>query len=145
MLLDSEFVATRNMLLAGEISRRQASQIVDSLLAIDDEALRLRVERKALSRAPHQTVAQTRRLLRDQLVRIDAHNGGEQTKKAQEARRVELWPNDFGMATISAQMRADHALQLMDELDRRARLAPSDDLRSMDARRSAFGRPAKPA
>lgn len=132
--LHRDFVATQRELSAGAISRRQASQIVDSLILVDDEIVRLTTEAKVLGTAPHQTVAQTKRSLRDQLIRIDTAKGGLLTQKAQESRSVSVWPSDFAMVGLDARLRADHAFQIMDELDRKARLAGPDDLRSMDAR-----------
>jgi len=124
--------------LIHEAQARVICQHTAVLTADDAESRRLlgQVERRVLTTAPGQTPGKLRAIVDRAVQRADPGAAAKRHRRAESERRVEVWPQPDGMATIAAILPADRAHALYGVVDAFARTLGSDDPRSMDARRA---------
>lgn len=133
--------ATLGELRSAAIHEAQARVICrhTAVLAADDaESRRLlsEVERRVLTAARGQTPGKLRAIVDRAVQRADPGAAAERHRRAESERRVEVWPQPDGMATLAAILPADQAHAMLGVVDDFARTLGSDDSRNMDARRA---------
>ena len=110
--------------------------------AICDACLRVPVDLAAdvaarvLPRATTQTLAQLRASLKRAVIAVDPEGANQRHQQANKKRRVNLYPDEDGMATLSAYLTAPQAMTAHGWLTALARGLGTDDPRPMDARRA---------
>jgi len=92
------------------------------------------VERRVLVAAPGQTPGRLRAIVDRAVQRADPGAASERHRRAESERRIEVWPQPDGMATLAAILPADRAHVLYGVVDAFARTLGSEDPRSMDRR-----------
>jgi hypothetical protein len=93
------FPATLQLLADGRISVEQARCLADLTFGLDDQVARA-VEARVLPRMPGQSVSATRQAIRRAVVRADPAAAEQRHQHERTRRRVELIPEDDGMATV---------------------------------------------
>jgi len=93
------FPETVQRLSKGEVSVEQARSLTDLTCGLDDEAARA-VEVRVLPRMAGQSPAVTRQAIRRAVLRADPNASANRHKYERARRRVELRPEDDGMATV---------------------------------------------
>jgi hypothetical protein len=124
-------------LRAGRISPRFAAEFVYSTADLTGEAAAV-VEHRVLPKAPDLTLAKLKQRLRRAVAAADTRTFAEAHAKAVKGRRVELWPQPDGMATVAATLPATDAQTVMLALDRLARI-PDTPTPDTDAAEAATG------
>jgi hypothetical protein len=133
--LDGPLRATRDLLQTGEIDVPRARLIVDRCAVLDDAKAAL-VQERVLARAPEQTWRQLDSALRRAILAVDPDGAAERHQAAKKERRVDVFAEDDGMATLWARMTAPDAAASFEWLTRLARGMGADDERTMDQRRA---------
>ncbi|MHA6783807.1 DUF222 domain-containing protein [Pseudonocardia saturnea] len=133
--LDGPLRATRDLLQAGEIDVSRARLIVDRCAVLDDDKATA-VQDKVLAKAPDQTWAQLDSALRRAILAVDPDGAAERHAAAKKERRVDVFREDDGMATLWARMTAPDAAASFEWLTRLARGMGADDERTLDQRRA---------
>ena len=144
--LAHRFPATRTALLDGRITLAQARAILDTGADLDDDHTPA-LEQQLLGRAGRQTLGQLRESARRAVLRIDPQAAQRRHARKRRERKVVLYPERDGMATLAATLPAAEAVGVYAVLDQHARAchgeppdphnAGSDgERRSMDARRA---------
>ncbi|MHA6783579.1 DUF222 domain-containing protein [Pseudonocardia saturnea] len=133
--LDGPLRATRDLLQAGEIDVSRARLIVDRVAVLDDAKAAL-VQERVLAKAPDQTWAQLDSALRRAILAVDPEGAAERHQVAKKERRVDVFREDDGMATLWARMTAPDAAASFEWLTRLARGMGADDERTLDQRRT---------
>src|SRR5882724_9022274 len=113
--------ATLVALQAGQISARFAAEFVYQTTNLTPEAADV-VERRVLPEAPDLTLAKLKERLSRAVARADTRTFAEAHAKAAKGRRVELWPQPDGMATVAATLPAAEAQTVFLALDTQARI-----------------------
>ena len=129
-------------LCQGRVSWRQAANLVDGLADVPD-ATAAAVEAKVLARMPRQTPAETRRAIRDAVVRIDPDAARAKLETATRARRIDRIDQADGSRAWWAPFAPDLEHDMWSALTHRARSLrtalraadPDADLPSLDAMR----------
>jgi hypothetical protein len=132
--LSTTLAATRRALEAGDLGYLKARVLVE-LVRNSSAAVARAVEAEVLVRAPHQTVGEFRAACSKALLRADPTSVEEQHQRAKAGRAVTSWPEEAGMATVSATLTADGARTVMLALDAVAR-GQGDPTLPVDARRA---------
>ena len=146
VLLD-RLPATLALLESGDISERHAREIAEACKELSREQAAV-VEARVLPRAPELTVAELRPRLRRAVAAADPRTFEAAHARAAKERRVVMWPEPDGMATVAATMPAAAAKTVFLALDSLARVpatdaarvpapdvqAAHDDARGIDAR-----------
>jgi hypothetical protein len=134
-LLRRRFPETLALLEAGRISWPQAVALAEITAQLDDEPAR-RVQQRVLSRMPGQSVATTRKALHRAVLAVDPA-GAQRRHDAQAARRrVELRPEQDGMATLALYATAPSATAVLAAVSEHAGKAGPADERNVDQRRA---------
>ena len=133
--LDGPLRATRDLLQAGEIDHSRARLIVDRVAVLDDDQAAA-VQERVLAQAPEQTWAQLDAALRRAILAVDPDGAAERHQQAKKERRVDVFAEDDGMATVWARMTAPDAAASFEWLTRLARGMGADDERTLDQRRA---------
>jgi hypothetical protein len=133
--LDGPLRATRDLLQAGEIDHARARLIVDRVAVLDDDQAAA-VQERILAQAPEQTWAQLDAALRRAILAVDPDGAAERHQAAKKERRVDVFAEDDGMATVWARMTAPDAAASFEWLTRLARGMGADDERTLDQRRA---------
>jgi hypothetical protein len=125
------FPETVQLLSDGAVSWEQARSLAQVTTGLDDDAARL-VQDRVLPRMPGQSVSSTRQALRRAVVTADPEAAAERHRYLRTRRRVELHPEDDGMATLSIYLPTDTAQALMATLTKIAMKRNKDDERTLD-------------
>ncbi|WP_375476771.1 DUF222 domain-containing protein [uncultured Jatrophihabitans sp.] len=129
--------ATLAMLAAGTTTLLHARTLSDAVADLDPAAVAA-VEERVLPRAATQTAGEFRRTVQRAALAADPKGADGRHADALEKRRVELYPEDHGMASVVAYLRADDAERLYTAADAAAaaaRAADPHDERTADQRR----------
>jgi hypothetical protein len=102
---------------------------------LDDEKAAA-VQARVLGRAPGQTWAQLDASIRRAILAVDADGAAQRHQAAKKNRRVEVFPDEDGMATFWARMSAPDAAASFAWITRLARGMDADDPRTLDQRRA---------
>ncbi len=124
VLLD-RLPATLALLESGDISERHAREIAEACkdLSLEQAAA---VEARVLPRAPELTVAELRPRLRRAVAAADPQAFEVAHARAAKQRRVVMWPEPDGMATVAATLPAADAKIVFLALDSLARVPAVD-------------------
>jgi Domain of unknown function (DUF222) len=140
--LAHRYPATMTALLDGRITLAQARAILDTGLDLDDTQA-CALEQQLLGRAGRQTLGQLRASARRAALRIDPHAAQKRHERRRRDRKVVLYPERDGMATLAATLPAAEAVGVYAVLDQHARACRDEaparedgERRSMDARRA---------
>jgi hypothetical protein len=131
---------TLNHLSEGHISIEQARSLAQLTAGLQDADVQA-VEARVLTRMPGQSAAATRQAIRRAILRTDPEAAAKRHQHERTRRRVELRPEDDGMATLSFYLPADVAQMAMRTLTELANNAKrtnknSNDKRTLDQRRA---------
>ena len=134
------FPATVEHLSEGGIALEQARCLADLTGGLEDDAAKA-VQARVLARMPGQRLAATRQAIRRAIVRTDPQAAAQRHRYKRARRRVELRPEDDGMATLSFYLPADiaqMAMRTLTAMAQRAKRAGKDDgdQRTLDQRRA---------
>ena len=134
------FPDTLHHLAEGSISIEQARSLTQLTSGLEDPTAQA-IEAHVLPRMPGQTAASTRQAIRRAIVRADPDAAAKRHRHERARRRVELRPEDDGMATLSFYLPADIAQMAMRTLTEIAHSAKrknktSNDKRTLDQRRA---------
>jgi len=134
------FPTTLQHLTEGHISIEQTRALTDLTAALQDTDAQA-VETRVLPRMPHQSTAATRQAIRRAILRVDPHAAAKRHQRQRQRRRVELTPENDGMATLNFYLPADVAQMAMRTLTELAHGAKrkakdSSDKRTLDQRRA---------
>jgi hypothetical protein len=150
--LTGRLAATGAALRAGRISYPHARALADAVADLDDPAAR-DVQARVLPAAECQTPGRFRRTVERAVAAADPDRAEQDHRRAAADRRVELFADPHGMATLWALLPAPDAHTVWQSLDAIAAAAAPDDPRGIDARRAdalvalatnAAGRPPVP-
>jgi hypothetical protein len=117
----------------GLIDEYRARSINDLTMVVSDEAAVV-VESLVLADAGDLTWSQLRAALREAVLRVDPDGGNVRHREARKRRRVEVYPEDDGMAALRATMPATDARLVWQHLTALAGSLADD--RSIDQRRA---------
>ena len=128
---------TGEALEAGGLTSPHARALVDAVAGFDD-AVALAVEAVMLDDGPaFETVTAFRRRLRRAVIAADSRTADRQHLDAVASRKVVMWPEPHGMATVQATLTADEAIIAMRALTGLASMAKAaGDDRPVDVRRA---------
>jgi hypothetical protein len=134
------FPATLEHLSEGGIALEQARCLAELTGGLEDDAAKA-VQSWVLARMPGQRLTATRQAIRRAIVRADPQAAAHRHRYERARRRVELRPEDDGMATLSFYLPADIAQMAMRTLTAMAQRAKragkdDDDQRTLDQRRA---------
>jgi hypothetical protein len=134
------FPSTLQHLSEGSVSIQQARALTDLTAGLGDSDAQA-VEARVLSRMPEQSATATRQAIRRAVLRTDPDAAAKRHERKRERRRVELIPEDDGMATLNFYLPADVAQMAMRTLTELAHSAKrkakdSGDKRTLDQRRA---------
>ena len=133
--LRHRFPATMTALLDGRITLSQARAIVDGGIDLNDEQA-LALEQQVIRRAGRQTLGQLRESVRRAATNVDPEAAERRHQRKRRERKVVLYPERDGMATLAATLPATEAVGVYAVLDQHARACGGGDQRAMDARRA---------
>ncbi len=126
---------TLQALSEGQIAPAQATAITEASYELDDELLPA-FEGRVLQHAPEQSLAQLRRTVRRAVLCLDARTAEQKRLRAVADRHVRMAPADHGLAWVMALLPAADAQAVYHRIDGAARLAPTDDVRTLDQLRA---------
>jgi hypothetical protein len=129
------FPETVNLLGQGTVSWEQARALVQLTGGLEDEAAR-EVQARVLPRMAGQTVALTRKALRRAVDKADPEAAAKRHSHERARRRLELFPENDGMATLSLYAPAQTADAMMATITRLAKRRATGDTRTLDQRRA---------
>jgi len=134
------FPATVQLLSEGRVSLEQVRSLAQLTGGLEDAAAQA-VEAHLLPRMPEQSAAATRQAIRRAVVRVDPDAAAKRHQHQRARRRVELIPENDGMATLNFYLPADIAQMAMRTLTELAHSAKrrarnSGDKRTLDQRRA---------
>lgn len=129
------FAETLELLETGQIAWAQAVALVEATEALNRDTARA-VQARVLPRMPTQSTAATRKALRRAVLAVDPVNAQRRHERQVARRRVELRPEDDGMATLEWYTTAENGAAAMAVLDRHARKSIPGDPRTVDQRRA---------
>ncbi len=118
--LRDRFPATLSLLTAGLVSNLHATHLVHETEGLDDEAAAA-VEAQVLPVMPVQTAAETRRAVRDAVVRVDPAAAAERARTVHDQRRVERVPDRDGRTGWYLPLAADVEAEMWGRTTARAR------------------------
>jgi hypothetical protein len=120
---------------AGRFSLWHALALVDATRPLDPSQT-AEVEKRVLSRAGEQTLANFRRCVHRAVQRVDTRRAEQKHTDAAESRRVVMCPEREGMASLYAYLPAPDAQRIMDRLNQTLDTSKGLDERSVDQRRA---------
>ena len=132
------FPQTLQLLAEGRICPPQARALTDLTQGLDDHTAHT-VQAKVLDRMPQQSYSATRQAINRAVVQADPDAAQKRHKHALPRRKVELIPEDAGMATLSFYLPADvaeMAWRTLTDMARRGRRNNPTDKRTLDQRRA---------
>jgi len=123
--------ATLGLLLDGRISELQARAVSEASYVLPDEVLP-GFEERVLKRVPEQTLRQLRDVVRRAQLRLDPAPAEQRSQRAREDRSVRVADAGDGMAWLTALLPAEQAQACLQRVDAAARMAPTDDARTVE-------------
>lgn len=111
---------TLDLLAAGRLDHSRA-RLVATQLAVVDDTVAAAVQARVLPDAPGQTWGQLRASLRRAILAVDHDGAADRHRRAVRTRRVDLFPDDDGMATLWARLTAVDAASCFTWVTRLAR------------------------
>ncbi|MBC8092754.1 MAG: DUF222 domain-containing protein [Pseudonocardia sp.] len=126
---------TRDLWEHGIIDTSRARLIGDRV-AVLDYTQAAAVQQRVLPGAAEKTWAQLDAALRRAILAADPDGAAERHQKAKKTRRVDVFPDDDGMATFWTRMSAPDAASSFEWLTRLARGMGAEDPRTLDQRRA---------
>ena len=132
------FPDTVQLLSDGRISVGQARAMAQLTDGLDDCAAQA-VEARVLERMPDQTGKATRQAISREVKRADPEISAKRHKRQRARRRVELFAEEDGMATLSFYLPADvaqMAMRTLTEMAQRVKRKNPTDKRTLDQRRA---------
>lgn len=133
--LADRFPETLALLAEGRTTRAHAHAMVDLTSALEREPARA-VQARVLPRLPHQSVATARKALSRAVLAADPHTAHARHVQEVKRRRVVLYPEPDGMATLALYATAHTGTALLAALDRHAAHRAPGDTRTLDQRRA---------
>jgi Domain of unknown function (DUF222)/HNH endonuclease len=132
------FPETVQLLSQGKVSIEQARALEELTGGLEDQAAQA-VQARVLPRMPGQSIAVTRQAIRRAVLRTDPDAAAKRHEHERTRRRVELRPEDDGMATLSFYLPADiaqMAMRTLTALALSAKRKNRSDKRTLDQRRA---------
>jgi Domain of unknown function (DUF222) len=129
------FPETVDLLVGGQVSWEQARAVVQLTGGLEDEAARA-AQARVLPRMAGQSVALTRRALRRAVDKADPGAAAKRHGHERAQRRVQLWPENDGMATLALYAPAQTANAMMATITKLAKRRATGDTRTLDQRRA---------
>jgi len=125
------------LLLDGRISELQARAVTEASYVLPDAVLPA-FEERVLKRAPEQTLRQLRDVVRRAQHRLDPASAEDRKQRAVADRSVRVADADAGdgMAWLTALLPAEQAHACLQRVDAAARMAPTEDPRTLEQRRA---------
>jgi hypothetical protein len=133
--LCSRLPSTLGLLLDGRISELQARAVTEASYVLPDAVLP-GFEERVLKRAPEQTLRQLRDVVKRAQIRLDPASAERRTQRARGDRSVRVADAGDGMAWLTALLPAEQAAACMQRVDAAARMAPTEDARTLEHRRA---------
>ena len=133
--LCGQLSGTFTALSQGRISTAQATVITEASYELPDELLP-DYESRVLRNASQQSTAQLKRAVKRAALQLDPASAEDKHHRSVAERHVRITPSEHGTAWLMALLPAAQAQLLYDRVDGVARLAPTDDARTMDQRRA---------
>jgi hypothetical protein len=93
-------------------------------------------EDRVLQRAPEQTLTQLRQVVKRAQHRLDPAGAEQRKQRARADRSVRITDAGDGMSWFTALLAAEHAHACLQKIDAAARMAPTDDQRTLEQRRA---------
>lgn len=135
--LDERLHGTAVALAAGDLDLPRARVLAEGTRVLDRPDQLERVEEAVLPDAPEQTTGQLRAAVARAVIDVDTSAAQARHERARLERRVQLFPQPDGMATLSASLPAPEARAVYAGIDLLARAwASREDQRSGDQRRA---------
>jgi uncharacterized protein DUF222 len=125
---------TFDRLVDGSITMQHARAVIDAGQRLDDPGV-VELENRVLAKAEGCAVGTFRQIVRRARIAVDSRSADQQHADSLAERRVRMFADDDGMATIWAYLRADAAAALMTAIDASAHALPDPD-RTMDQKRA---------
>ena len=133
--LVSRFPETLELLQAGQVCRGQAAALCELTGHLEVEAARA-VQARVLARMPKQSVAATRKNVHRALLALDPQGAAVRHEREAKRRRVVLYPEPDGMATLALYTPAATGAALLAAIDAHAKTRVPGDERGVDQRRA---------
>jgi hypothetical protein len=133
--LATQFPETLALMSAGHVTWPQANALMEITAGLEPEAARA-AQARVLPRLPHQTTAATRKALHRAVLAIDPHAAHKRHTSETKKRRVALYPEPDGMATLALYAPAQTGAAVMAALDVHAKERKQGDERNLDQRRA---------
>jgi Domain of unknown function (DUF222) len=133
--LVSRFPETLDAVSRGEVCFEQARALSEWTAVLEDEQARA-VQARVLPKMPDQTRASTRRALSRAVKAVDPEAAAKRHQAECERRRVQVIPEEDGMATLALYAPAQTAAAMLAAVDRLARERTPGDERTLDQRRA---------
>ena len=133
--LTTQFPETLALMDTGRISWPQAIALVEITTGLEP-ALARAAQARVLPRMPQQTVAATRKALHRAVLALDAEAAHTRHLHETARRRVTLYPEPDGMATLALYAPAQAGAAVLAALDMHAKPRAQGDTRSLDQRRA---------
>ena len=129
------FPETLALMQAGQVSWPQVTALVELTGGLEPQVARA-AQARVLPRMPQQSVAATRKALHRAVLALDAQAADKRHVVERGRRRVVLYPEPDGMATLALYTPADTGAAVLAALDVHAKPRAQGDERSLDQRRA---------
>ena len=133
--LTVQFPETLTLMDTGQVSWPQATALVEITAGLEPQTARA-AQARVLPRMPHQSTAATRKALHRAVLALDAHAAHTRHLLETKKRRVTLYPEPDGMATLALYTPAHTGAALLTALDVHAKPRAQGDTRTLDQRRA---------
>ena len=115
-VLATQFPETLELMAAGRVSWPQVNALLGITAGLDPQDART-AQAKVLERMPQQSAAATRKALHRAVLAVDPQAGDKRHTVESKRRRVVLYPEPDGMATVALYAPAQTGAALMAALD----------------------------
>ena len=133
--LATQFPETLALMTAGQVSWPQVNALMEITAGLEPHAARA-AQARVLPRLPQQSTAATRKALHRAVLAADPHAAHKRHTLQVKKRRVALYPEPDGMATLALYAPAQTGAAVMAALDRHAKPRTQGDERNLDQRRA---------
>jgi hypothetical protein len=127
--------ATLSALAEGRIGMASATAIAEASYELPDEILP-DYEARVLRCAHRQSTVQLKRAAKRAALQLDPASAERRHERSVADRHIRIAPADHGTSWLMALLPAAQAQLLYDQVDAAARMAPADDVRTMDQLRA---------
>lgn len=127
--------ATLAALSAGRVGPAQATAIAEASYELPEEVLP-DYEARVLRSAHQQSTVQLKRTAKRAALQLDPASAEHKHRRSVSDRHIRLAPAEHGTSWLMALLPAAQAQLLYDRVDAAARMAPTDDVRTMDQLRA---------